>query len=123
MSVPVLSCHNLYKSYKGGKFVLENFQCSLASGKIIGLLGPNGCGKSTLMKLINSRLTPTRGSITLGYNVKIGYYDQENRGLTETKTVFDELHDETYRLIILFYLQKNWYIRVICLFKSVSFAQ
>ena len=57
-------------------------------------LGPNGCGKSTLMKLINSRLTPTRGSITLGYNVKIGYYDQENRGLTESKTVFDELHDE-----------------------------
>ena len=46
MSVPVLTCHNLYKSYKGGKMVLDGFQCSLASGKIIGLLGPNGCGKS-----------------------------------------------------------------------------
>ena len=54
-------------------------------------LGKNGCGKSTLMKLINSRLTPTLGSITLGYNIKIGYYDQENRGLSDKNTVFEEL--------------------------------
>ncbi|MBQ2876483.1 MAG: ABC-F family ATP-binding cassette domain-containing protein [Clostridia bacterium] len=54
-------------------------------------LGRNGSGKSTLMKLINSMLTPDRGRITLGYNIKIGYYDQENRGLTESNTVFDEL--------------------------------
>ena len=46
------------------------------------------------MKLINSRLTPTAGKITLGYNIKIGYYDQENRGLSLDKTVFGEMHDE-----------------------------
>ena len=46
------------------------------------------------MKLINSMLTPKAGSITLGYNIKIGYYDQENRGLSDDKTVFEELHDE-----------------------------
>ena len=46
------------------------------------------------MKLINSMLTPNSGKITLGYNIKIGYYDQENRGLSQNKTVFDELHDE-----------------------------
>ncbi|MBQ9070987.1 MAG: ABC-F family ATP-binding cassette domain-containing protein [Clostridia bacterium] len=57
-------------------------------------LGKNGCGKSTLMKLINSMLTPDKGKITLGYNIKIGYYDQENRGLSMNKTVFEELHDE-----------------------------
>ena len=57
-------------------------------------LGRNGCGKSTLMKLINSMLTPDAGKITLGYNIKIGYYDQENRGLSLHKTVFEELHDE-----------------------------
>ena len=57
------------------------------------ILGKNGCGKSTLMKLINSMLAPTRGSLTLGYNIKIGYYDQENRGLDLTKTVFEEIHD------------------------------
>ena len=57
------------------------------------LLGKNGSGKSTLMKLINSMLVPNRGRITLGYNIKIGYYDQENRGLTESNTVFGELRD------------------------------
>ena len=54
-------------------------------------LGKNGSGKSTLMKLINSMLVPSAGKISLGYNIKIGYYDQENRGLTESNTVFDEL--------------------------------
>jgi ATP-binding cassette subfamily F protein 3 len=43
------------------------------------------------MKLINSMLVPTAGKITLGYNIKIGYYDQENRGLTDSNTVFGEL--------------------------------
>ncbi len=57
-------------------------------------LGKNGCGKSTLMKLINSMLTPTEGKLTLGYNIKIGYYDQENRGLSVNKTVFEEMRDE-----------------------------
>jgi ATP-binding cassette subfamily F protein 3 len=57
-------------------------------------LGANGTGKSTLMRLINSMLVPTRGRITLGYNIKIGYYDQENRGLHDTNTVFGELRAE-----------------------------
>ena len=56
-------------------------------------LGKNGSGKSTLMKLINSMLAPNAGKITLGYNIKIGYYDQENRGLTEGNTVFGELRE------------------------------
>lgn len=58
------------------------------------ILGPNGSGKSTLMKLLNSQLKPTGGRITLGYNIKVGYYDQENRGLSLNKTVFEELRDE-----------------------------
>ena len=57
-------------------------------------LGRNGCGKSTLMKLINSLLVPKSGKIVLGYNIKIGYYDQENRGLCESNTVFEELRGE-----------------------------
>jgi len=57
-------------------------------------LGKNGSGKSTLIKLINSMLVPKAGKITLGYNIKIGYYDQENRGLNDSKTVFEEMHDE-----------------------------
>lgn len=65
MSAPVLTCNNLYKSYKGGKMVLNGFQCTLASGKIIGLLGPNGCGKSTLMKLVCGLLVPDHGEILI----------------------------------------------------------
>ena len=89
----VLSVKNLSFGY-GDKALIKNLSFLVRRGERVMFLGPNGCGKSTLMKLINSRLTPNEGSLTLGYNVKIGYYDQENRGLSDTKTVFLELHDE-----------------------------
>ena len=57
------------------------------------IIGPNGCGKSTLIKLIMGKLTPLEGKIEEGYNVEIGYYDQENQNLDESKTVIDELWD------------------------------
>ena len=65
MSIPVLSCTNLNKKYKANIPVLCNFNCALPEGKIIGLLGPNGCGKSTLMKLICGLLVPDSGEITI----------------------------------------------------------
>ncbi len=65
MSVPVLKCTDLCKGYKRGSQVLQNFNFSLESGKIVGLLGPNGCGKSTLMKLICGLLTPDSGEIEI----------------------------------------------------------
>lgn len=63
MSTPVLTCKGLCKSYKSGYPVLNNFNFSLPEGKIVGLLGPNGCGKSTLMKLISGILVPDSGEI------------------------------------------------------------
>ncbi len=57
------------------------------------IVGKNGCGKSTLIKLIMGKLKPTAGKIEEGYNVVIGYYDQENQNLDDTKTVLDELWD------------------------------
>ena len=89
----VLTVKELSFSY-GGKKLINNLSFLVRSGERVMFLGPNGSGKSTLMKLINSRLAPTAGRINLGYNVKIGYYDQENRGLSENKTVFAEMHDE-----------------------------
>lgn len=65
MSIPVLTCTNLRKSYKTGFPVLNNLNCAIPSGKIVGLLGPNGCGKSTLMKLICGILVPDSGEITI----------------------------------------------------------
>ena len=55
------------------------------------IVGPNGCGKSTLIKLMLSRLAPNEGYIESGYNVKVGYYDQENQNLTPSNTVLEEL--------------------------------
>ncbi len=63
MSTPVLTCTNLCKSYKVGVPVLHNLNMSLSGGKIVGLLGPNGCGKSTLIKLVSGLLTPDSGEI------------------------------------------------------------
>ncbi|MBR3879758.1 MAG: ABC-F family ATP-binding cassette domain-containing protein [Clostridia bacterium] len=57
------------------------------------IIGPNGCGKSTLIKLMMKKLSPTAGRIEEGYNVEVGYYDQENQNLDESKTVLDELWD------------------------------
>ena len=55
------------------------------------IVGPNGCGKSTLIKLMMGRLSPTGGYIEAGYNVKVGYYDQENQNLDPSSTVLEEL--------------------------------
>ena len=88
----VIKVKDLAFSY-GERTLINNLSFLVRRGERVMFLGPNGSGKSTLMKLLNSRLAPTRGKIELGYNIKIGYYDQENRGLTESKTVFDELHD------------------------------
>ncbi len=78
----------------GGKHLIKDLSFLVRRYERVMFLGPNGSGKSTLMKLMNAMLVPKAGRITYGYNIKIGYYDQENRGLTETKTVFEEMHDE-----------------------------
>ena len=89
----VLEVRDLAFSYRG-RDVIKNLSFLVRRGERVLVLGPNGSGKSTLMKLINFMLTPSAGRITLGYNIKIGYYDQENRGLDDSKTVFEEMHDE-----------------------------
>ena len=88
----VMEAKSLCFSY-GEKLLIKNLSFVIKRRERVMFLGANGTGKSTLMKLINSMLIPTGGSITLGYNIKIGYYDQENRGLTDSNTVFGELRE------------------------------
>ena len=61
----ILSCRDLCKSYRKGTDVLHNLNLEITSGKIIGLLGPNGCGKSTLVKIIAGILQPSSGTVTV----------------------------------------------------------
>lgn len=62
----ILECRNLTKSYKRNTPVLQNLNIDIPAGRIIGLLGPNGCGKSTFIKLVAGLLQPDGGSITIG---------------------------------------------------------
>ena len=59
----VLECRGIKKAYKRGKYVLNDFNIQISAGKIVGLLGPNGCGKSTLIKLISGLLQANEGEI------------------------------------------------------------
>ena len=65
MNTPVLQCENLKKSYKKSRPVLQSLNVTLPAGKIIGLLGPNGCGKSTFIKLVAGLLVPNDGRILI----------------------------------------------------------
>lgn len=62
---PILKCSGLSKQYTSGCYALNNLNLSLERGQIIGLLGPNGSGKTTFIKLINDLLTPTSGQILI----------------------------------------------------------
>ncbi len=71
--------------------LFENISFSVKRGERVMIVGPNGCGKSTLIKLLLHKLSPAKGIIEEGYHVEIGYYDQENQNLTLDNTVLDEL--------------------------------
>ncbi len=88
----VISADRLAKSYKD-RALFSDVSFEVRRGERVFISGPNGCGKSTLIKILAGRLEPDRGSICTGSRVEIGYYDQENRELDESKPVLDELWD------------------------------
>ncbi len=74
-----------------GRMLFEHLNFLVKKDDRLLVLGQNGCGKSTLIKLIIGKLEPLSGIIEAGYNVEIGYYDQENQNLDPANTVLDEL--------------------------------
>lgn len=88
----VLSVKNLSMSF-GEKQVFSNVSFEVKKREHLFIAGSNGCGKSTLLKILLGKLCQTGGKAEFGYNVHIGYYDQENQQLDEHKTVLDELWD------------------------------
>ena len=71
--------------------LFSNLSCLVKRGDRLFVVGPNGCGKSTLIKLLLGKLEPKRGYLEAGYHVEIGYYDQENQNLSPENTVLDEV--------------------------------
>ncbi len=88
----VLTVKSLGKKY-GDKTVFSGVSFLIKRKDRAFLLGRNGCGKSTLMKILRGRIAPSEGGFEFGYNTRIGYYDQENQELDENKTVLEELWD------------------------------
>ncbi len=89
----VLICENVGMSF-GEKQIFKNVDMHIIKGEKVFLLGPNGCGKTTLLKIINNIYEQTCGNVKIGANIKIGYYDQLLENLSEEKTVMDEVWDE-----------------------------
>ena len=77
----------------GDKKIFKNCDCHIVKGEKVFLLGANGCGKTTFIKDILGVYEPTEGSVRVGANIEIGYYDQIQENLDMDKTVFEELHD------------------------------
>ncbi|MBE6714874.1 MAG: ABC-F family ATP-binding cassette domain-containing protein [Ruminococcaceae bacterium] len=88
----VLSVKGLKMGF-GTKILFEDLSFEVKKKERVFIAGANGCGKSTLLKLLLGKLSPLSGKINFGYNVHIGYYDQENQNLDDEKTVLDELWD------------------------------
>lgn len=74
--------------------IIEHVNMRLTRGDSVALVGPNGIGKSTLLKSIVNKLNTLRGEVSFGSNVSIGYYDQEQANLTSSKRVLNELWDD-----------------------------
>jgi ATP-binding cassette subfamily F protein 3 len=88
----VLSVENLTMGFDG-KPLFEDISFELKKGDKTALIGPNGIGKTTLLKILVNELKPLSGRIREGVNVKLGYYDQARQKLDEAKTLFQELAD------------------------------
>ena len=79
---------HITKSY-GDRTLIRDFSYIFLRDDRIGIIGPNGCGKSTLMKIIAGSVEPDSGTVTIGQTVKIGYFSQENEALDENMRVID----------------------------------
>jgi len=84
----IIETHNLTKGF-GDRVLIDNFTFKVPKNAIVGIIGPNGVGKSTLFKMIMGVEKPDSGSITIGDTVQISYVDQAHKDLDPDKTVYE----------------------------------
>lgn len=88
----VLTVRDLKKSF-GDHLLFDHMGFEIKRGERVAIIGGNGTGKTTILKILNGLTAPDQGEVILGSKVHIGYYDQEHQVLHMDKTLFDELQD------------------------------
>ena len=92
MGKKTIELHHVSKGY-GEKKILEDFTYIVLKNQRLGIIGPNGCGKSTLVKMIAGLVEPDSGCIEIGDTVKIGYFAQEEQDMDDSQRVIDYVKD------------------------------
>ena len=92
MGKKTIEFHNVTKQYDD-KRLINQFNYIVLKNQRLGIIGPNGCGKTTLMKLITGRIQPDEGEIVIGDTIQIGYFAQEAEDMNENQRVIDYIKD------------------------------
>ncbi len=92
MGKKTIEFHNVTKQYDD-KRLINQFNYIVLKNQRLGIIGPNGCGKTTLMKLITGRIQPDKGEIVIGDTIQIGYFAQEAGDMNENQRAIDYIKD------------------------------
>ena len=92
MGKKTIELHQVSKSY-GEKVLIQDFEYIVLKNQRLGIIGPNGCGKSTLVKMITGRVEPDAGMIEIGDTIQIGYFAQEAEDMDGNLRVIDYIKD------------------------------
>ncbi len=92
MGKKTIELHHISKAY-GDKVLIDDFSYIVLKNQRLGIIGPNGCGKSTLMKIITNAICPDSGEVIIGDTVKIGYFAQNEIDMDEKQRVIDYIKD------------------------------
>ncbi len=92
-AMQVLKVEHLRKAF-GENLLFDDISFDVKRGEKVAIIGSNGTGKTTMLKIINGLMAPDEGEVVPGVKVNIAYYDQEHQDLSPEKTIFEEIQDE-----------------------------